>query len=122
MNMAISQARESLPRFWEVFETPSRGESDFALKVRIEDPNGVEHFWVTDLRRDRGKVYGFIGNEANKVRRVKLGDEIEVLPADISDWLYMRDGKMVGNFTVRPLFKKMPPEEVERVKAMMADP
>jgi uncharacterized protein YegJ (DUF2314 family) len=122
MNLAISQARESLPRFWEVFEAQDRGESDFALKVRIEDPNGVEHFWVTDLRREAGKIYGFVGNEANTVRRVKLGDEIEVPPDDITDWLYMRDGKMVGNFTVRPLFKEMRPEEVQRLKAMMAEP
>jgi uncharacterized protein YegJ (DUF2314 family) len=42
--------------------------------------------------------------------------------ADITDWLYMREGKMVGNFTVRPLFREMPAEEVERLKAMMADP
>ena len=122
MNLAISQARESLPRFWQVFEAPARGESDFALKVRIEDRNGVEHFWVTDLRREEGKVYGFIGNDANTVASVKLGDEIEVLEADISDRLYMRDGKMVGNFTVRPLFKQMPDAEVERLKSMLADP
>lgn len=32
------------------------------------------------------------------------------------------DGKMVGNFTVRPLFKQMPAAEVERLKSMLADP
>jgi uncharacterized protein YegJ (DUF2314 family) len=122
MNAAISEARESLSKFWEVFGAPAQGESDFALKVRIEDLNGVEHFWVTDLRREAGKVYGLIGNEPNTVTSVKLGDEIEVPSADITDWLYMRDGRMVGNFTVRPLFKEMPAAEVERIKSMMADP
>lgn len=122
MNAAISQARESLPHFWQVFDTRDRGESDFALKVRIKDRHGTEHFWVTDLRRDGGKVYGLIGNDPNTVTTVKLGDEIEVPNGDITDWLYMRDGKMVGNYTVRPLFKEMSAEEVERVKSMMAEP
>lgn len=122
MNAAISQARESLPNFWTIFDAPSRNESNFALKVRIEDRYGVEHFWVTDLRREAGKVYGLIGNEPNTVRIVRLGDEIEVPNADITDWLYMRDGKMVGNFTLRPLFKEMPAAEVERLKSIMADP
>jgi len=122
MNLAISRARESLSHFWQVFDTPTRGESDFALKVRIEDSGGVEHFWVTDLRRADGKVYGLIGNDANTVTSVKLGDEIQVPDDDVTDWLYMRDGKMVGNFTVRPLFREMPADEVERVKSMLADP
>jgi|SRR6185436_5801119 len=122
MNAAIAEARESLPAFWMVYGAPNRGESDFALKVRIEDRRAVEHFWVTDLRREADKVYGLIGNEPNTVTTVKLGDEIEVPSDDITDWLYMRDGKMVGNFTLRPLFKEMPVEEVERLKAMMADP
>jgi hypothetical protein len=34
----------------------------------------------------------------------------------------MRNGKMVGNHTVRPLFKKMPASGVERTKQMLADP
>lgn len=122
MNAAIAHARESLPHFWDVFETPTRGESDFALKVRIQDRHGTEHFWVTDLRREDGKVYGLIGNDPDTVTSVKLGDEIQIPAADISDWLYMREGKMVGNFTVRVLFKQMPADEVERLNGILEDP
>jgi hypothetical protein len=34
----------------------------------------------------------------------------------------MRHGKIVGNRTIHPLFSKMPREEVEAYKRMMADP
>jgi len=122
MTLAISRARESLPQFWSAFEHRDRGQSDFALKVQIEDSNGIEHFWVTDLRLEDGKIYGVVGNEAEIVASVQLGDEIEVPVEDISDWLYVRDDKMVGNFTLRPLFKQMPPEEVERLKRRLAEP
>ena len=41
---------------------------------------------------------------------------------DISDWFYMSGGKMVGNYTLRVLFKKMPNNEVEKYKQMLAEP
>jgi len=63
-----------------------------------------------------------INNDPNTVANVKLGDRIEIPESDISDWLYMRDGKMVGNLTLKPLFREMPAAEVEQLKKMMADP
>ncbi len=119
---AISKARETLPHFWQVFDKPERGESGFSLKVRITDKKGIEQFWATDVERRDGKMMGTINNDPNAVVSVKLGDRIEIPEADITDWLYMRDGKMVGNRTLKPLFKKMPAAEVERLKRMMADP
>jgi hypothetical protein len=49
-----------------------------------------------------------ISNSPKIVARVKLGDRIEIPPADITDWNYMRDGKYVGIFTMPPRFKYMP--------------
>lgn len=53
---------------------------------------------------------------------MKLGDRIDIPQADISDWLYLREGKMIGNYTVKALFKQMPADEVERLKAVMGEP
>jgi len=122
MLVAIAKARESLPQFWQVFEDRGRGESDFALKVKITDKNGTEHFWATEIERKDGRTMATINNDPNIVASVKLGDRIEIPEADISDWLYMRDEKMVGNETLRPLLKRMPAEEAEKLEAMMADP
>ena len=47
--------------------------------------------------------------------------DIPVPEDDISDWLYMQNGKMVGNYTLRVLFKQMSASEVEKYKAMLAD-
>src|SRR5262245_35147483 len=97
MNAAIGKARNSLPQFWQVFEHPTRGESDFFIKVRIKDANGTEHFWITDIERKDGHISGRINNDPNIVKNVKDGDRIEIPQQDISDWMYYRDGKMVGN-------------------------
>jgi uncharacterized protein YegJ (DUF2314 family) len=122
MDAAIKEARSTLPQFWNAFEKPGKNESGFSLKVGITDKGRTEYFWLMDLERRDGKVFGTIDNEPEFVHTVKLGDRIEIPDADIADWLYMRDGKMVGNRTMRALFKHMSPEEVEQYKAMLAEP
>ncbi len=121
MTAAIAKARADLPQFWEMFAHPEHGESEFALKVKITDSNGTEHFWVSELERKDGKIKATINNDAVTVKSVKLVDRITIPEADISDWMYMRDGKMYGNGTLRPLFKKMPAAEVEKLKKIMAE-
>jgi uncharacterized protein YegJ (DUF2314 family) len=122
MNAAIAKARASLPSFWQKFDHPGPGETDFALKVAIKDSNGTEHFWLVDLERKDGNITGTINNDPEIVKTVKDGDRIPIPEADISDWMYMRNGKMVGNHTVRALFKSMSPADVENVKNMLAEP
>lgn len=122
MNAAIAKGRETLPHFWQVFEKRERGETDFALKVKIADGNGTEYFWANEIERRDGKVRGTINNDPNIVKSVKLGSRIEIPEADISDWMYMRDGKMIGNETLKPLLKQMPEEEARKLKSIMASP
>src|SRR5512147_2399142 len=122
MVAAIAKGRETLPKFWQVFEKAEHGEKDFALKVKITDRHGTEHFWATDIERKDGKIMGTINNDPNIVSKVKLGDRITIPEADISDWLYMRDGKMHGNYTMRPLLKSMSAKEAAEYKQMLAEP
>jgi uncharacterized protein YegJ (DUF2314 family) len=122
MLAAIAKARETLPKFWEAYERRDRGETDFALKVKITDKNETEHFWATKIERKDGRIAGTIDNDPNTVRTVKLGDRIQIDDAEISDWFYFQDGRMVGNYTIRVLFKEMSPAEVKRYKQILADP
>jgi uncharacterized protein YegJ (DUF2314 family) len=122
MNAAIAKARATLPDFWKAFDHPSSGDSDFALKVRIADGDAVEHFWLVDLERADGKVFGTLGNDPQFVTSVKIGDRLEIPEADISDWLFLRNGKMVGNQTIRPLLKRMPKDEADAYRSILAEP
>jgi uncharacterized protein YegJ (DUF2314 family) len=122
MNAAIAKARETLPQFWARFDHPAPGETNFCLKVMIKDGGETEHFWVDNVEKKDGKTFGNISNDPEYVHNVKLGQRIEIPEQDISDWFYMRDGKMVGNYTLRVLFKHMPADEVAKYKAILADP
>ena len=121
MAAAIAAARSSLPEFWQVFDSPANGESDFSVKVEVSDSNGVEHFWVTDLERRSDGVFGTIANDPEIVSVVTLGERIEIPDEDISDWLYFRGGKMYGNHTIVPFLDTMPPEEAQMYRELMAD-
>jgi len=120
MAAAITRARSEVDMF---IDTLSRGEgSDFAVKVPIEDKGETEHFWLTDITYRDGKFEGKIGNDPGIVTNVRFGQTVTVAKDEISDWLFMRDAKMYGNYTLRPLLATMPEEEAAKYRSMLAEP
>jgi uncharacterized protein YegJ (DUF2314 family) len=123
MEEAKAQARATLPRFWEALAKPSDGEDGFALKVGLPyGANSTEHIWVGDIERKDGKIFGLISNRPRDVKTVRQGQRIEIAEDRISDWMYVRAGKWVGNYTMRPLLKRMPLVDADRYRAMLAEP
>lgn len=123
MNSAIAKARASLTEFWQHFESPGPGEEGFSLKVRIPyGGNNVEHFWLGDIARKNDRLSGVINNDPNHALQVQRGQRYEFTQADISDWLFMRNGKMVGNQTMRPLLSRMPKEQADQYRELLEAP
>jgi uncharacterized protein YegJ (DUF2314 family) len=116
MAAAIEQARATFGEFKARFHVPQPGDSDFGVKVRIEDAQGVEHFWLTDVIVDQEPYSGVIGNDPGIVSNVKLGQTYRFYEKDVSDWMYVSDGVMQGNYTARVLLKSMPPDEAEALR------
>jgi uncharacterized protein YegJ (DUF2314 family) len=117
----IAFARESLGHFWQVFEKRENGEDSFSLKVRIIDENSREFFWLVDLKRKDGQIFGTIDNDPNFVKNVLGGQRIPVPEGDIVDWMYNRAGKMVGNFSLRVLARQMAPEQAQMYLRKLSD-
>jgi uncharacterized protein YegJ (DUF2314 family) len=123
MAPAIAKARASLPTFWKEWEAPKAGEEGFALKVRIPyAANDGEHFWLVEIQRAGARYSGIINNEPVYAKQVKAGQRYGFGDAEISDWLFMRNGKMVGNETMRPLLKQLPKEEADEYRQIMETP
>ena len=116
MEQAITDARASFDEFLTRFRNPKPGDRAFNVKVRIADKNGVEHFWVGDLKLDSEPYSGTIGNDPGIVKNVKLGQTYNFKRADISDWMYIAEGKMEGNYTLRVELESMPPKQAEALK------
>ena len=122
MRSAIDKARNSLAEFWTAFDARKPGDEGFALKIAITDGRKTEHFWVNDIVRTGPKITGIINNDPNDVSTVKLGDRVDVASDRISDWMYLRNGKIIGNATLRVLLKFMPKDQAERYRAMLDQP
>jgi uncharacterized protein YegJ (DUF2314 family) len=123
MAAAIAKGRATLGQFWQALEKPAPNEQSFALKVALPLGNGrAEHIWANNVERRDGKIFGTINNEPKDLKNVRLGQRIEVSDVLISDWMYMRSGKIVGGYTIRALLKHMPPDRAAHLRAMLADP
>lgn len=122
MNAAISRARATLPGFWQKFAEHPANEKDFSVKLAISDGQLTEHFWCGPVEKNGDGYACAIANEPQDVKTVEYGQRMTIDPAIISDWMYMRDGKIVGGETIRVLLPRMNEDEAAQVKAMLADP
>jgi uncharacterized protein YegJ (DUF2314 family) len=120
MDAAIARARAEVDSFIAELQQPT-GE-DHAVKAPITDGEQTEHFWLGDLTYRDGQFEGTIGNEPGMVKNVKFGQQWKVKKEEISDWMFMRDGKMHGNYTMRPLLKTMPADEAAELRSLLAEP
>jgi uncharacterized protein YegJ (DUF2314 family) len=124
MNAAIAKARATLPTFWASHDAPKPSETGHALKARFPNPrtNG-EHIWISDVKKTAdGRYSGRFANAPRDLPGKKAGDVTEFREADISDWMFTRNGKIVGGETIRPLLKAMPKADADALRARMESP
>jgi uncharacterized protein YegJ (DUF2314 family) len=128
MSAAIKIARASLPKFWTVLGGPKNGERLFSLKVAMPTPRGREvndFVWLASVEKVGGKIFGRAANDGGVWRSVHTGEpgqRIEIAPGKIVDWMYVRGGKIVGNYTARALLKSMSPADAALLRSKLADP
>lgn len=118
MDAAIEDARAHVDDFIAVLQS---GEVEMlSIKVEMTDGEETEHFWTSDVEYADGVFTAKIGNDAGLVDGVKLGDEVTRKKDEISDWLYMKDELMHGNYTMRVMLPGMDPAEAEMWRSRMA--
>jgi len=52
---------------------------------------------------DGDVVHGVLANDPLDIPDRKLGSKVECKLTELSDWLFLRDGAMVGGYTVKVL-------------------
>jgi uncharacterized protein YegJ (DUF2314 family) len=122
MKAAIAHARNTLPTFWASYDAPQPTEYGHCLKVRFAGDGYVEHIWMADVERlPDGRYSGRFGNEPDNVPG-NMFDQAEFEQAAITDWMFMRNEKIVGMETIKPLFKSMPKQDADAMRARMEQP
>ncbi len=111
MNASMAKAKSTVATFEAALRSPKPSQSGFSVKVRITDGDQIEHFWTSDVTYDGTVFHARINNDPEEVTNVKVGQAVSVRPQDISDWMYVDHGILVGGYTVRALRDAMSPSD-----------
>jgi uncharacterized protein YegJ (DUF2314 family) len=124
MAAAIAKARASLPVFWASYEAPKASEGEHLLKVRFPyGTNNWEHIWMAEVKKlPDGRYSGRFANDPVHLPGRQFDDLVEFTEADISDWMFTRNYKIVGGETIRVLLKSMPKADAAALRARMETP
>ena len=122
-NAAAKEARRQL----SVFAAKLRSKSPDCIECRVkvefqaDDVLGVEDFWIepTHVGAD-GSVDGLVSEPSTRIARLKQGSEIHARADQIVDWMYVQDGKIFGQFTMRAQFDRMTPQQRAQFEALLA--
>jgi uncharacterized protein YegJ (DUF2314 family) len=117
MNAAISAAQASITNFMAVFRNPQTNQQYFLIKGKFTASDVVEHIWVADLRYDGSVFHGVIANEPERISGLTFKQPVEVQLGQISDWMFVQDGKLVGGYTFRVLRKRMTAQQRRELDA-----
>jgi uncharacterized protein YegJ (DUF2314 family) len=122
VNDAIAKAKQTLPVFFARLAKPEPGDSGFMIKIRFETskPPSGEHVWARDIVRDGDKVSATIDTDPRDIPNVKRGQRVTVPVSQITDWLYVRNNRYHGAYTVRALLPYMDPKEAEEMRNSLA--
>ncbi len=119
LHAASKLARETFKYFWRELTWEYRrivpALEMSAIKCAFRDEGGaedeVEHMWVGDVSFDGQTVRGTLLNDPNKLRTHHAGDLVTIPFAQLEDWIYAREGRAYGAFTVHILRAGMSPAE-----------
>lgn len=115
MNEAIEKAKQTLHDFNAALLNPEIEVK--SLKVKFQNQTDVEHVWLSNVVFKDGKYSGILDNEPEYFTEYKIGDTIDVDDKNISDWMYIKNGKLFGGYTIKVLRNRMSESEREQFDA-----
>ena len=107
MASAIQEARATLPEFIEILKSPKSNQDSFLIKGRFQAGNNIEHIWVADISFDGKSFHGVVANEPETIPNLEFKQPITVARKNVSDWMYIQDGKLFGGYTTRLLRSRL---------------
>lgn len=101
MAAAMAEARATWPE--ALAHLQKGGELSAKFPFVGATKGNVEHIWVNVQAVEGDVVRGLLANEPMDLGQLKIGSKVECKLAELSDWLFLREGKMVGGYTVKVL-------------------
>jgi uncharacterized protein YegJ (DUF2314 family) len=111
IDRAVENAQRTLGFFIAALKAQKNGDTVFEIKKGFIDGDKVEHLWIKRVTYDGKNFHGQIDNRPNEVSNVHLGQRVTVAPEAVTDWMFLKDGKLIGGYTTRVLYARLSPED-----------
>ncbi len=111
MATAIAQSRQTVDTFISRLSKPATPDDFITVKFALPTTDGsLEHIWCENVQFAADTFTATIANDPLD-KQYKFGQQVSARKNEISDWMYVQDGKLVGGYTIRYAYSKMPPDE-----------
>ena len=117
-------ARNTLTVFFRHLNMPKAGEGNFSVKYAFpvgkcehgccEPAVSAEQVWIGSITFRDGRHYGLISS-APVYLSMRRGDRVSFAADAITDWMFTRNGRIVGGHSIRHLLEQIP--EAERTES-----
>lgn len=95
---AIAQAKAQWPEFVQAYHRRTPNDV-FVVKAPIRQGNDCEWMWISLASITADELSGTIAHVPALLRGIAKGDPVRVRLADLGDWMYSIEGKLIGGFT-----------------------
>ena len=108
-------ARNTLNVFFRHLNTPDAGERNFSVKYALPVDGGgdvdVEQIWIGNIGFRDGGFYGTVASTPVYLTSLGRGDRVGFSAEAVTDWMFTRNGRIVGGYSIRYLLERIPEEE-----------
>ena len=113
MSGAIERARASIGQFFRAHRMPRSSQTDFCIQATFEDGVRRERLWLSHLDFNTKPATGIVSTRPG-ITTVSYRKRVPFRPEQMSDWMYVDNGQLVGGFTTKVLLRT----ETQRVSLL----
>ena len=105
-------AQAGLSVFFRHLNGAEEGEYGFCIKYPFPaDPDSgtnAEQIWLTGIRFRNNRYYGTLADTPVRISYMKKGDTVTFSPDNITDWMFVKNGEIVGGRSIKYLLEQIP--------------
>jgi uncharacterized protein YegJ (DUF2314 family) len=116
---AQARARQTVGEIVDALKAGRAGDAHFVVVAPVFNGRRSEKVWLRDVKVDGPFFEGVVAQQMWTASSMKPGDVYRVNQRAISDWMFVRDGRLMGGLTVRVMRRRMSEEDWAMVQRAM---
>jgi uncharacterized protein YegJ (DUF2314 family) len=118
MDAAMAEAQGTMTNFLTVLQSPRTNQYGFSISARFDSKaKGIrEYIWITNLRYHDSGFDGIVALDKTEIG-LAFKQPVSVVVSNVVDWMYVEDGKVIGDSTGRLLRSRMSEQERQKYDA-----